>query len=654
MPPFELEAGPSTEPGRPSLAGVSRSAAIDDRRRLSEGAGKVRLATLLPAAVAEMAPFYIADFAGDLLYANDAFARLADRLPGNARDAVPLAPSAFAEIVAGLKAGAMPAACDIATDEGQTMHWRVRHAGVFDGSGRLIAISGTLLDITDLVAARFQMHVAQERLDDLTRLASDWVWETDGALVLTFVSSRVREVLGFQPIELIGRSLRDIVHFTGASGDPFEALAYKPFRDLAATMVHRDGTPRLFQVSALPVFAATSGEFLGFRGTARDVTEQTESSARAARLQNQLTQAIESISEGFALFDPEDRLVLCNEKFRLSFTRVADQIVPGSRFEDLIRAALEAGEIAVPAGEREAWLANRLRMRAEPRTSFEVALSGKRWIKVSDHRTADGSMVGVRTDISDLKAREEALFAAKEAAEIASRSKSDFLANISHELRTPLNAIIGFSEIMREELFGPLGSPQYREYIGDVFDSAQHLLKVINDILDIAKAEAGKLDLVEDDVDIYRVVGAATRLVHERAQRGDVAIRMRLPPGLPALAADERKLKQILLNLLTNAVKFTPPGGAIEVAGRLAETGDFLLTVTDTGIGIAADDIATALASFGQVDSKLARKYEGTGLGLPLTNAMVKLHGGEMTIESEVGEGTTVTIRLPASRVCRA
>ncbi len=207
---------------------------------------------------------------------------------------------------------------------------------------------------------------------------------------------------------------------------------------------------------------------------------------------------------------------------------------------------------------------------------------------------------------------------------------------------------------MREELFGPLGSPQYREYIGDVFDSAQHLLKVINDILDIAKAEAGKLDLVEDDVDIYRVAGAATRLIHERAQRGDVAIRMRLPPGLPALAADERKLKQILLNLLTNAVKFTPPGGAIEVAGRLAETGDFLLTVTDTGIGIAADDIATALASFGQVDSKLARKYEGTGLGLPLTNAMVKLHGGEMTIESEVGEGTTVTIRLPASRVCRA
>src|SRR5260221_7827132 len=653
MPPIELEAGPSAGPGHPLLVGIPRSTAVDERRRPTEPAGKSRLAALLPAAIAEMAPFYIADFAGDLLYVNDAFTRLADRLPGNARDVVPLAPAVFAEIVAGLKAGTAPAARDIVPAEGQTIHWRARHAGVFDASGRLIAISGTLHDISDLVAPRSQMHVAQERLDDLTRLASDWVWETDSTLALTFVSSRVREVLGFQPIELIGRSFRDIVRFTDGAGDPFDAPAHQPFRDRAATIAHRDGTPRLFQVSSLPVFAATSGDFLGFRGTARDVTEQSESSERAARLQNQLTQAIESISEGFSLFDPDDRLILCNEKFRQSFARVADRIVAGARFEDFIAAALDAGEIQVPHGERDAWLANRLRLRAEPRASFEVAMRDGRWIKVSDHRTADGSMVGVRTDITDLKNREEALFAAKEAAEIASRSKSDFLANISHELRTPLNAIIGFSEIMREELFGPLGSPQYCEYIGDVFDSAQHLLKVINDILDIAKAEAGKLELFEDDVEVYSVVSAATRLIHERAQRGDVAIRMRLPPGLPTLTADERKLKQILLNLLTNAVKFTPPGGTIEIAGRLAENGDFLLTVTDTGIGIAADDIATALASFGQVDSKLARKYEGTGLGLPLTNAMAKLHGGDMSIESEVGEGTTVTVRLPASRVCR-
>jgi PAS domain S-box-containing protein len=655
MSTIEMDDGPAAEPVRNGAGGASRSPGnAEDTRWRAAPTGQARLATLLPAAIAEMGPFYIADLNGDMLYANAAYARLADRLPGATADAVPLPPEVFAEIVAEIKAGVAAAPREIAGSTDAAVRWRVQHAGVLDGLGRLTGISGALVEISDLLAPQAQLNLAQERLDDLTRLASDWVWETNSRLALTYVSSRVCEILDFQPAELIGRSLLDLVHFIGEgdkTANPFDPLALKPFRDLAATMAHRDGTQRLFQVSALPVFAAATGDFLGFRGTARDITEHTEASERATRLQTQLTEAIESISEGFALFDPGDRLVLCNDKFRRTFPRVADRIVPGMRFEEFVRFALDAGEIDVPEGERDAWLENRLRVRAEPLASFDLKMQDGRWIKVSDHRTADGSIVGIRTDITDLKVREEALFAAKESAEIASRSKSDFLANISHELRTPLNAIIGFSEIMREELFGPLGGPQYREYIGDVFDSAQHLLDVINDILDIAKAEAGKLELVEDEVEIYTVAAAATRLVQERAQRGEVAIRMRLPPGLPTIEADERKLKQILLNLVTNSVKFTPPGGTIEIAARLNDAGDFLITVTDSGIGIAADNIATALAPFGQVDSKLARKYEGTGLGLPLSNAMVKLHGGELSIDSVVGEGTTVTIRLPASRV---
>jgi PAS domain S-box-containing protein len=655
MPPVELK-GSGQGGGRGGLTGAAPPlAAAPDRRRLAKLEAKTRIAGLLAAALAEMAPFYIVDLAGNLLHANDAYARLSDALPGGAAGSVPLAPAVLAEIVAEIRAGGRPAARDIAPLPGHVVHWRIRHAGIFDAHGCLNAVGATFQDISDLVATRLQLHVAQERLDDMTRLSSDWVWETNSRFALTFVSSRISDVLGFQPIELIGRSFLDFAHFTAEGGDkddpPFDPIVRTPFRERAATMTHQDGSQRLFRISALPVFAATTGDFLGFRGTARDITEQAEVSQRASQLQTQLTQAIESISEGFALFDRDDRLVLCNQKFRLAFPTIAERIVPGIRFADFIRSSLETGDVDVPEAERGAWLENRLRLRAEPRASFDVKLRDGRWIKVGDHRTADGSMVGIRTDITDLKTREEALYAAKEAAEIASRSKSDFLANISHELRTPLNAIIGFSEIMREELFGPLGSTQYREYIGDVFDSAQHLLKVINDILDIAKAEAGKLDLAEDEVDIYTVVGAATRLIQERAQRGDVAIRIQLPPGLPPLAADERKLKQILLNLLTNAVKFTPAGGTIAIVGGLAAEGDFVLTVTDSGIGIAAADISTALASFGQVDSKLARKYEGTGLGLPLTNAMVKLHGGELTIASVVGEGTTVTVRLPASRV---
>jgi PAS domain S-box-containing protein len=616
------------------------------------------LADFLPAALAEMPAFYMADLAGTILYANPAYHRLVQTLPGPDGAAIllhPLVP--LPEIIAELELSRDPVVRDVQPGGPAATPLRAHHAGIYDRAGTLIAVSGAFREIEDLVTARQELAIAQERLDDITRLASDWIWETDTHLAITFVSPRVTEVLGFQPVELIGRSFLAFGSFVGDTPDapcPLDPKRHAPFRDIPFAMTHQDGSTRRFHVSSLPVFCPLRGDLLGFRGTARDITEQTEARDRAAQSQNQLSQAIESISEGFALWDPADRLVLCNGKFRATFPAAETRMVPGTTFAEIIRLAVEAGDVAVPADKREEWLSGRLKLRREPRVSFDVELRNGRWIKVSDHKTADGSIVGIRTDITELKHREEALYAAKEAAEIASRSKSEFLANISHELRTPLNAIIGFSEIMREQIFGPLGSPQYLEYTGDVLDSAHHLLEVINDILDIAKAEAGKLELIEDEVDMANVVRSATRLIQERAQRSRVTIVSKLTGALPAVHADERKLKQIVLNLLTNSVKFTPPEGLIEIAWRLAPAGDFLLTVRDTGIGIAADDIATALAPFGQVDSKLNRKYEGTGLGLPLSNAMIKLHGGDLAIDSVVGKGTIVTVRLPASRVRRS
>lgn len=602
-----------------------------------------------------MPAFCIADLAGNLLYANPAYHILAQQIArgpvaAQRQELLPLP-----DIIAEIRATRGPVIRDVEPGRPASLRLRGHYIGLYDKAGTLIAVSASFQDMRELLAARHKLSVAQERLDDITRLASDWIWETDAKLAISFVSPRVAEVLGFQPIELLGRSFLDLGSFSGTGPDgpsPLDPRRRTPFRDLPFTMTHRDGSKRLFHVSCLPVFCPLRGDFLGFRGTARDVTEQTEAWDRAAQSQNQLTEAIESISEGFALFDPDDRLVLCNRRFA-GFLDKRTQLAPGTPFADIIRAAVANGDCLVPEDKQATWLEDRLGLRGQPRVSFELKLRDGRWVKVSDHKTADGSTVGIRTDITELKQREEALFAAKETAEIASRSKSEFLANISHELRTPLNAIIGFSEIMREQIFGPLGSPQYVEYIGDVLDSAHHLLGLINDILDIAKAEAGKLELSEDDVDIAGVVRSAIRLIQERAQRGQVKIRAQLANDLPLVQADERKLKQILLNLLTNSVKFTPPDGVIEVAARLSEAGDFLLAVTDTGIGIAADDIATALAPFGQVDSKLNRKYEGTGLGLPLSNAMIKLHGGDLAIDSVVGKGTTVTVRLPASRVLR-
>jgi len=261
---------------------------------------------------------------------------------------------------------------------------------------------------------------------------------------------------------------------------------------------------------------------------------------------------------------------------------------------------------------------------------------------------------GTATDVSELRKREVGLRMAKEMAEMASRAKTEFLANMSHELRTPLNAIIGFAEVMHMELLGSIGNQQYRGYVGDIHDSARHLLGLINDILDVAKIEAGRVELSESTTQVKAIFDAVARLIRERSVRAEVRLEMAVAPDLPPLVADERKLKQILINLLSNAVKFTPAGGAIRMAAKTdPASGELVIAVADTGIGIAPADIARVMEPFGQVDNPINRKYRGTGLGLPLTKGLVELHGGSFQLESTPGVGTIITIRLPAHRLKR-
>ena len=261
-------------------------------------------------------------------------------------------------------------------------------------------------------------------------------------------------------------------------------------------------------------------------------------------------------------------------------------------------------------------------------------------------RLPDGSVVwdGIILDATRLKKANLELSA-------ANRAKSEFLANMSHELRTPLNAILGFSEIMRDEHFGDLGNSLYREYAADIHQSGTHLLEVINDILDLAKIEAGKLELNEETIEPISLVESCMRLVRERADAHAITLKQVLPENLPHLTGDARKLKQTLINLLSNAVKFTPDGGEVTVSAKIDADGTLAITVTDTGIGIPEDHLAKVFDPFAQVDGGLDRQYEGTGLGLPLSKAMVELHDGELTLESTVGIGTTATLRLPPSRV---
>jgi two-component system cell cycle sensor histidine kinase PleC len=242
----------------------------------------------------------------------------------------------------------------------------------------------------------------------------------------------------------------------------------------------------------------------------------------------------------------------------------------------------------------------------------------------------------------------EELTQAKASAEEENQAKSRFLANVSHELRTPLNAIIGFSEILKDEVMGPVGNQQYKEYSKDIYSSGVHLLSLINDILDFSKAEAGKLEVQIADVDVNKILRSSMRLVEPRAMESEVKLIEDLPKDHVVVKTDAKRLKQVVLNMLSNSVKFTPSGGSVTLHAR-AVTSDkqFIIEVRDTGVGISPKDIAKVMQTFGQAENKLSRRYEGTGLGLPLSKKLVELMNGTFDIRSKEGEGTTVTITLP-------
>lgn len=400
-------------------------------------------------------------------------------------------------------------------------------------------------------------------------------------------------------------------------------------------------------------------------GVAMDVTEQRGAAVRLQAAEARLSDALTSMTDSFVLWDPRGRLSLWNRQFEEFFGFEQGNLQLG-----MDRATIEyharkvIDEVYDIDGE----------------TAQDVLLKDGRWIRYQDSPTADGSIVGVGSDLTGIRTREHQLQQNESAlqktidvlrksqfrivelaenyeqekirAEEANQSKSDFLANMSHELRTPLNAINGFSDIMCKEMFGPLGDPRYKEYVSDILFSGQHLLSLINDILDMSKIEAGKMTLNHEIMQIDDMITQVIRIVRGRAEDSRLNL-IYNPEETPEIEADPRMVKQILLNLMTNAIKFTPEGGAVSCEVTSNSAG-LIVKISDTGIGIAQEDIDRLAKPFEQIDSQHSRKHEGTGLGLALSKSFVELHGGNFRIESVLGQGTSVIFTLPNTPTTKA
>ena len=351
--------------------------------------------------------------------------------------------------------------------------------------------------------------------------------------------------------------------------------------------------------------------------------------------ENRLSDALETSREGVILVAPDGTIALCNRQLDAFFPAIAGRLASGTNFSQALRLI----ETQLVSGSEQA---------ADPFDHRELELANGRWVRMTASPTSEGGSIVFFSDFTAIKEREENLRKAKMEAEAANAAKTRFLANMSHELRTPLNAIIGFSEIINGQLFGELGNTRYLDYSGDILRSGRHLLEVINSVLDLSKSEAGKMILDVRDVDMREILEDCVTMVGEQAKDAGLDFALRGMEAELPLQGDPAKLRQIFLNLLSNAIKFTPRGGYIWAEARQTASG-IAVTVGDSGIGMSPEDVAVALTPFGQVDNRLERRYEGTGLGLPLTKAFVELHGGVMQFESARAAGTRITVSFPAS-----
>ncbi|HAA91790.1 MAG TPA: hypothetical protein DCE33_05055 [Rhodospirillaceae bacterium] len=389
----------------------------------------------------------------------------------------------------------------------------------------------------------------------------------------------------------------------------------------------------------------------GYVATNTDITELKRTEARLLESERRMSQLIEALQDGFALFDADERLVMWNQKWFNRHSGAAEVIEVGVSFEDLSRAMVRADQIPEAVGREEEFVAERVERHRNPGMPMQRKMNDGRWFIIHEVRTSEGGILSLQTEITDVKRAEETAHELRLEAELANRAKSSLLINMSHELRTPLNAIIGFSQILEQELFGPLGNARYVNYARDVHNSGKHLLALISDLLDISKVELGEAELEESEIDLAECIASCIVMVEHRAMNSGIEVTNEIDPSVGSLKADERRLKQIILNIAGNAIKFSPPKATVAIKTEALESGACKISISDEGPGIDAEEISRITEPFFQTETGLTRQTDGIGLGLYIVSTLCDLHGADLVFDSVPDKGTTVSVIFPPERL---